>query len=126
MSAAHRARHVWVAGSLVVLGLGLSLQPTRLLAAPHGVFERLNAADRRLAEHAMQETLESRRSGELRIWHNHLTGSSGSIIPLRTFKVETGHYCRDYRETAIAKRKMASRNLTACRNQDGVWTTTGR
>ena len=122
MIAAHLARHACVMASLMVLGLGLSLHPNRLLASRSSVFERLNPADRQLAELVMQETLESRRSGDLRLWRNDVTGSSGAFMPLRTFKIKTGHFCRDYRETAVADSKMASRDLTACRNRDGVWT----
>ena len=126
MTAARRALHVCVVGSLIVLGLGLSLHPNRLLASYHGVFDHLDAADRQLAENALQETLENRRSGDLRLWRNDSTGNSGAFMPLRTFKIKTGHFCRDYRETAIANSRMASRDLTACRNLDGMWTMTGK
>ncbi len=126
MIATHRARHACAVGSLVILGLGLSLLPNRLLASQHGVFDRQNAADRQLAARVMQETLESGRSGNPRFWRNDLSEGSGSFMPLRTYKIKTGHFCRDYRETAIADRRMASRDLTACRTQDGVWTTVGK
>ena len=126
MIAARRALHACVVGLLFLLGLDLSLQSNRLLAARPDVFERLNATDRQHAERVMQETLESRRSGDLRLWRNDRSGNSGAFMPLRTYKIKTGHFCRDYRETAIADREMASRNLTACRNRDGVWTTIGK
>ena len=122
MIAGHRSLHACVAGSLVLLGLVSSLQPNRLLAARSDVFQSLHATDVQLAEFAMQETLESHRSGDPRHWRNDLTGNSGAFMPLRTFKIKTGHFCRDYRETAVADSKMASRDLTACRNRDGVWT----
>jgi len=126
MIAAHRGLPAGVAGALVILSLVLSLQPIRLLAARHDVFERLDTGDLQLAAGTMQETLEHSSSGDLRLWRNDLTGNSGAFMPLRTFKIKTGHFCRDYRETALANRKMASRELTGCRNQNGVWTTIGK
>jgi surface antigen len=122
MIAAHWALHAYVAGSLIFLSFGLSFQPKRLLAARPDAFEYLNTADQQLAERVMQETLETRGSGDLRLWRNDLTGNSGGFMALRTFKIKTGHFCRDYRETTIADSKLASRELTACRNRDGVWT----
>ncbi len=127
MTPARRAFRANVAGSLIALGLiGSSLQATRLLAARHDVFEGLNTADRQLAENTKQETLESRRSGDLGHWRNDLSGNSGTFMPLRTFKIKTGHFCRGYRESAIAGNEMASRDLTACRDLDGVWMTIGK
>lgn len=110
-------------GSLVLLGLNLCVLAKSALAAQHGVFDRLNGADLRLFEAVLQATLETRVSGELQFWRNEATGRSGAVMPLRTFKVDSGHFCRRYRETAVADRKMDSREMTACRSDDGVWIT---
>ena len=120
------ARRVPVLEAVLILALGLTLAPHRSSASQQGVFEHLSAADLRLAGAAIQIALEGVRSGELHMWRNDATGNSGAYMPLRTFKIKTGHFCRDYRETAIARRKMATRNLTACRNEDGEWITVER
>lgn len=115
------------AGGLVLfVCFGLALAPPRGLASYRDGFDHLNAADLRLAGSAKQSALERNPSGELQMWRNQGTGNSGAVMPLRSFKIKTGHFCREYRETAIAQRQMASRDLTACRTPDGKWITLER
>ncbi len=109
--------------SLLIVALGLSLQPDWVLAAQHGVFGRIKDGDRQYAERALRETLESRSSGDPGFWRNESSGNSGAFTALRTFKIKTGNFCRDYRETAVVAQKMASRELTACRTTGGMWIT---
>ncbi len=110
-------------GSLFLLGLNICLPAKSGLASQHGVFDRLNGADLQFAEAALRETLETRVSGELQLWRNDATGRSGALMPLRTFKIDSGHFCRRYRETVVADRKMDSREMTACRSDEGIWVT---
>lgn len=106
---------------LAFLGLGLLALPDRLAVAAQSIYDRLNGGDLALARSVLQETLETQRSEEIRLWRNDATGNSGSVMPLRTFKIKTGHFCRDYRETVLAGRTMASRTGTACRSGNGLW-----
>ncbi len=110
-------------GSLILLGLNLCLPAKSVLASQHGVFDRLNGADLRLAGAALQTTLETQVSGELKFWRNEVSGHSGAVMPLRTFKVDSGHFCRHYRETAVADGGMDTREMTACRSNEGIWIT---
>ncbi|RMD62509.1 MAG: hypothetical protein D6826_07225 [Alphaproteobacteria bacterium] len=91
-------------------------------SAAHGaLFERLAPSDAELARVALQETLETRPSEEIYLWRNERTGRSGAITPLRTFRIKSGHFCREYRETVIVERKLATRTGVACRADDGTW-----
>jgi len=72
------------------------------------------------ADHAretVQQALESHRSADTLEWS--LGGSMGSVTPLRTYKVKSGAFCRNYRETLDNADR--DRRRTACRTQDGRW-----
>jgi len=104
-------------------GLYLTLVAT---PAAHGqvpdTFYDSAAADDRARAHSMlQEGLETHRSQEIAQWRSNTTGNSGTITPLRTFRIETGFFCRDFRETLVTAVSLAERVGTACRRKDGVW-----
>lgn len=72
------------------------------------------------AEQTVQDALESQVRGATAAWR----GSEGltlEVTPLRTFKIVTGHFCRDYRilVRTVALTRIAAR--TACRSDEGVW-----
>ena len=69
---------------------------------------------------AMQQALETRGGNQGYVWESE-AGSSGVITPLRTFRIKTGHYCRDYQEEVTAITGSASEKRTACRNSEGIW-----
>ncbi len=81
----------------------------------------LNTADVSLAWSALQETLETRMSPEVGTWRNAATGNMGTMAPLRTYRIEIGTYCRDYRETVTRGGQAVARIATACRDQNGTW-----
>ena len=85
------------------------------------VYLRLNPEDRAVAEKMVQETLESRLSRQTHRWNNIRTGTTGYITPVRSFRIRTGHYCRDYRETVMFGFQLDTADFTACRNDDGLW-----
>lgn len=117
-------RHAFVLRAfsfLTILGLGLLDLPDRFAIAAQSIYDRLNGADASLAKSVLQEALENRGSQEIRLWRSESSGHAGSVMPLRTFKIKTGHYCRDYRETLLIDREMVSRVGTACRSSDGTW-----
>ena len=87
----------------------------------HPLHSRLKPEDRGLAEFIVQETLETKMSRETRNWHNVRTGTRGYVTPLRTFRIRTGHYCREYRESISTKGGLEIGVFTACRDSDGIW-----
>jgi len=88
---------------------------------PDRFYDGLAAGDMALAHSMLQEGLETRRSQEVAQWRSNATGNSGTVTPLRTFRIETGFFCRDFRETLVTASSPAERAGTACRREDGVW-----
>ena len=88
--------------------------------------EALRAADQEMIEAAVTVALEKNISGQPARWHNPDSGSKGSVEPLRTFKISTGQWCREYAH-AIDLRGWQERRTTlraiACREADGRWKT---
>ncbi|MFQ5774311.1 MAG: RT0821/Lpp0805 family surface protein [Kiloniellaceae bacterium] len=107
------------------LGLGLGVATSSgsvpQAAAQGAFYDGLQAEDAARALSAFQQTLETRVSHRLAHWRNDATGTSGSVMPLRTFRIRTGHYCREYVETILATGKIMSRVGTACRDDGGAW-----
>ena len=69
------------------------------------IYAPLSELERVLAQEALQKALESVASQRLYRWENHDSGISGFVTPLRTFKIQTGHYCRQFME-AVAKQDL--------------------
>ena len=84
-------------------------------------YDTLDESDVVLARSAFQDTLDTRVSREAGIWQNGATGNEGSITVLRTYRIVSGTYCRDYREKVKRQGRALSRIRTACRDADGVW-----
>lgn len=112
--------------TLLLLGFAAVLLPRQGSASQHDAFEHMRTADRNLAAATIQGVLEHQSSGELAFWRNEVSGVTGSVMPLRTFKIKTGHFCREFRETLVADGKLSSRIMTACRSDDGNWITVER
>ena len=121
MTFARRWPHRRTSALGLALWLGLLLRPEGAGASQHAVFDRLTSGDIDLSRSVLQDVLETQRSQQMRLWRSDATGVSGSVMPLRTFKIKTGHYCRDYRETVVANGLMDSRDGTACRSDGGLW-----
>ena len=109
--------------TILLLSFAAVLVPRQGSASQHEAFEHMGAADRNLADATIQSVLEDQPSGELNLWRNEASGVSGGVMPLRTFKIKTGHFCREYRETLVAESKLSSRIMTACRSDEGTWIT---
>lgn len=75
----------------------------------------------RRARAILQKTLETKRSQEKAKWHNDTTGTSGTVTPLRTYRIKEGFFCRDFRETLIITGSPVERVGSACRRAEGVW-----
>ena len=75
-----------------------------------------------LARNTVQEALETARSRTSLFWVHAEDGSKGEITPLRTYRSTTGYYCREYMEIVETSTDgRASRQRTACRDDDGLW-----
>jgi surface antigen len=84
------------------------------------IYDTLNAGEIVLARQAVQEALETRPSNETYRWDSG-DGSYGSVMPTRTFRIKSGHYCRDYMETLAKDSERVSTSRTACRDSQGAW-----
>ena len=71
---------------------------------------------------AVQTALEERPTGEAFDWN--VSGvASGRVVPLRTWKSKSGHWCRAYEETIELVDSAApyiARGIR-CRAEDGRW-----
>lgn len=76
---------------------------------------------RGLAERARQRSLESLPSGTTWSWQLDSRRVSGGYTPLRSFRIRTGHFCREFRETVTRMQEQGSRLSVACRNREGDW-----
>ncbi len=75
---------------------------------------------------AVSLALETHVSGAPAEWHNPDSGSRGRVEPVRTFKISTGQWCREYVHTLEFHGRWElreSRRAIACRGADGVWKT---
>jgi surface antigen len=88
--------------------------------------EAIRAADQEMMEAALKLALEKHVSGSPARWRNPDSGSTGMVEPVRTFKIATGQWCREY-ANAVEFRGWRERRTTqrgiACREPDGTWRT---
>lgn len=80
----------------------------------------LNDEEAETATNAVQQALETGASEQPLSWQGE-AGAAGTVTPLRTFKITTGHYCRDYREVVSRGTVSVAAVRRACRTQSGVW-----
>ena len=79
------------------------------------------ASDLALLASAMQDVLETRESGVAVSFDNSETGFSVTIVPKRTWKSASGHWCREFAEVLDRGPAEAAPVSTACRTPDGRW-----
>lgn len=92
-------------------------ETARLLAA--------QAHDRELALETRIEALERMLSGNTLSWTNDISGTKGSITPLRTFQAPGGEWCREYREITTFPTTREEQLSIACRNNQQNWAPPG-
>ena len=107
----------------LVLWLGVAVGPgaAQEPKSQRAFYDRFEETDVQLAWSALQQTLETRVSNQSGLWDNDWNGSFGAVVPLRTFRIKTGTYCREFRETVVTADQTASRTGTACRTSNGEW-----
>ena len=119
----------------MILGLGYRLVLALVLILPAACgttapkqagdasvrYRGLDDGDLAIMAASLQQTLESKLSGDATTWRNDATGRSGRVRPIRTFRNTAGYYCRNFEESIAAADASVSRVQTACRAPDGVW-----
>lgn len=102
-------------------GLMLGLLMAWRGAAADPIYEGLDEQGRDAAQSAVQSALERYGSDVTYRWRSAQTPLSGRITPLRTFKIASGHYCRDFEEILITTSGVRLETQTACRDDGGRW-----
>ncbi len=88
--------------------------------------EAIRTADQAFIEATISRALEKQVSGTPLDWSNPDSGSKGRIEPVRTFKISTGEWCREYVHTLEFhgwQELRETRRAIACREGDGRWRT---
>ncbi len=88
------------------------------LAHIYGAPDKTEAAT--AAQH-VQESLESAPSRQIVRWKSADRRVSGTITPLRTFKIRSGHFCRELIEAVAVGPDLRSEVQVACRDRQGHW-----
>lgn len=88
---------------------------------PVPLYQQMNGMDVQLANQALQQALQVRPRGETLTWSNPQNRHFGSLTPLRTFRLQSGLYCRDYREELYIGERHQTWQYTACRHHSGRW-----
>ena len=72
----------------------------------------------------VQATLESTKSGGSNVWRDPEGKAMLVVAPVRTFRDEDEHFCREFRETVSREGvRTLLRHGVACRNASGQWET---
>lgn len=81
----------------------------------------LDHADRRLAEEAARESLESAPARQMSRWTNPGNSHSGTFVPHDVYMSADGLTCRDYALSVTAGGQTQIAYGTACRDFAGAW-----
>ena len=84
-------------------------------------FEARSEVERGVIAATVSRALETRMSGEPVDWESGEV--SGRVIPLRTYRSRSGHWCREYARTTRFREGPISVLALACRTDDGQWVT---
>jgi surface antigen len=104
------ASPAWIIGSALMGGL---------LGGYIG--NRLDEKDKRMAAQAAAQAFENNRTGQKSVWNNPESGNRGEIVPVKTYQVANGQYCRRYEQTIYIGGERQQTTGTACRQADGSW-----
>ncbi|HUF86321.1 MAG TPA: hypothetical protein VMM59_02975, partial [Thermohalobaculum sp.] len=74
-----------------------------------------------LTDAAVQQALESAMSGEMVAVADEDVGGTVAITPIRTYRSESRHWCREFVERVMINGEQVTRYGLACREQDGAW-----
>lgn len=127
---ARRARHSlsrwWpsVAAAAVVFVAGLAAFDAMIDRRVNQALDRMRAeraSDIALLASAVQDVLEKQPSGSEVRFENASTGFGVTLVPQRTWKSASGHWCREFVEVFDSAEPNTAPVSTACRTTDGRW-----
>lgn len=105
-----------------ILSLAFMAQGT---AQTSVLFLELDAPTLQVARAAVQTALETRQKGDAQNWHVRGV-ARGSVIPRRTWRSVSGHWCREFEETVrLDDGRVQTVIATRCRGADGQWKLAG-
>jgi surface antigen len=79
------------------------------------------AADQRVLTAAIEQALEEKASGQRVAWHNPDSGAYGEVVPVRTYRSKSNHWCREYVASKVSDGTEEKIRAIACRADDGDW-----
>lgn len=85
------------------------------------LYTKMTGNDVLIANQTVQNALENVRSGMQLSWKSSVSGHSGSVTPVSTFRSKSGFYCREYDETLTIDDQTERYRDTACRDSGGLW-----
>lgn len=79
------------------------------------------AEDQRRLAAAIDQALERSASGQSVEWRNPDSGVHGRVVPVRTYRSKSNHWCREYLASKVANDVEKKTRAIACRAADGDW-----
>lgn len=115
-----------LAGFLGVLGvllpLARSVEAAEFEYLRDPLYRDLDRSQSARAAMSVQDALETQPSGQTFNWSHGSQAVRGGVTPIRTFKIRSGHYCREYREVVLLEGGgERERQRIACRLDPGRW-----
>lgn len=85
------------------------------------LFRDLDYPSLEAARNAVQSALEGRAQGEAERWSVRGV-AKGAVVPIRTWKSQSGHWCREFEETLqLSDGREQKTRAVRCRSSDGRW-----
>ncbi len=85
------------------------------------LFQDLDAPSLEVARDAVQAALETRMRGDAEFW-NVPGVARGAVIPRRTWKSASGHWCREFDENLqLVDGRTQTTRAVRCPASDGRW-----
>jgi surface antigen len=105
-----------IAGTMIAIAAGW-------LAADYRSQEKMQAMEAERAEifAMVSDALEKQVSGESVSWQDPETGLQAFVTPLRTFRAQSGQWCREYLRGVGENGLVEERRAVACREGEGAW-----
>lgn len=109
----------------LMLGGGYYVRDSQLGGAELMAAQQIRAiaaVDDPIREAAFQEALETKRSlREYVSWSSPMSGRSGRIVPVKSYRREDGSFCREYRLEESHMLPNSPNFGVACRSENGSW-----
>ncbi|MEQ8193495.1 MAG: RT0821/Lpp0805 family surface protein [Rhodospirillales bacterium] len=85
------------------------------------VARQLERSDRAAHNKTATQALAEAPDGTTRHWSNPETGSSGIVMPVRSYRAGDGALCRDYRATVAVEDGFIRGTGIGCQEASGRW-----